>query len=81
MEADVVIAGGGPAGASAALRLAQYGHDVLLLDKGDGKRQHVGESLPRAFAPFSRHSGLRCRRSSSSGDPIALVYWGEMQGR
>ncbi|MGH9334585.1 MAG: FAD-dependent oxidoreductase, partial [Vicinamibacteria bacterium] len=43
---DVIVIGGGPAGASCALKLAQYGFDVLLLDKTDETRQQVGESLP-----------------------------------
>ena len=35
---DVVIAGGGPGGSSAAKNLAELGHSVLLLEK----RQEIG---------------------------------------
>ncbi|BCJ40881.1 pyridine nucleotide-disulfide oxidoreductase [Actinoplanes ianthinogenes] len=43
LTADVVVAGGGPAGAWAALAAAQSGADVLLLDKG-----YCGTSGPTA---------------------------------
>ncbi|MBL1097418.1 FAD-dependent monooxygenase [Streptomyces coffeae] len=44
---DVVVAGGGPAGAAAALTLAQTGHHVLLADAGSGPAK-TGEALPAA---------------------------------
>ena len=34
-ETEIVIIGGGIAGASTAYHLAQYGHDVTLLERGD----------------------------------------------
>jgi FAD-dependent halogenase len=42
---DVVVAGGGPAGSSAATILAKAGHRVLVLEKERFPRFHVGESL------------------------------------
>jgi flavin-dependent dehydrogenase len=42
---DVIVAGGGPAGATAAALLAEYGHSVLLVERGSIPRLHVGESL------------------------------------
>ncbi len=44
---DVVVAGGGPAGAAAALALARAGRSVLLADPGRGPAP-VGEALPAA---------------------------------
>jgi len=84
IDADVLIAGGGPAGASSALRLAQYGHEVLLLDKGpkgDVKRQHVGESLPSSIRVVLTTLGLELPPELvATRPPSHLVYWGEMQG-
>lgn len=44
-RADVLIAGGGPAGATAAIALARAGVDVLLVERARFPRFHVGESL------------------------------------
>ncbi|GAA1225194.1 NAD(P)/FAD-dependent oxidoreductase [Kitasatospora nipponensis] len=44
---DVLVAGGGPAGAAAALTLARAGRTVLLADAGTGPPR-VGEALPSA---------------------------------
>ena len=48
--ADVIVVGAGPAGSSAALRLAQAGLDVLVLEKARFPRDKVcGDGLtPRA---------------------------------
>ena len=42
---DVVIAGAGPAGSTAAAFLARDGHRVLVLEKERFPRYHIGESL------------------------------------
>ena len=42
---DAVVAGGGPAGATAALCLARAGRRVLLVERERFPRFHVGESL------------------------------------
>ncbi|MCP5548388.1 MAG: FAD-dependent oxidoreductase [Akkermansiaceae bacterium] len=47
---DVVIIGGGPAGASAATTLAKAGRRVLVLEKARFPRFHIGESL----LPYNR---------------------------
>lgn len=42
---DFAVAGGGPAGSSAAISLAQRGHSVVLFEREMFPRFHIGESL------------------------------------
>lgn len=52
---DALVIGGGPAGASAAAMLSQYGHRVLLLEREKFPRYHIGESLlPFTYQPLER---------------------------
>ena len=52
---DVVIIGAGPAGSAAATVLAEYGHNVLVLEREKFPRYHIGESLlPFTFFPLKR---------------------------
>ncbi|MFD7135488.1 NAD(P)/FAD-dependent oxidoreductase [Streptomyces sp. NPDC059894] len=44
-DVDVLVIGGGPAGSISALTLAQRGHSVLLLEREEFPRFHIGESL------------------------------------
>ncbi|MEM9399139.1 MAG: NAD(P)/FAD-dependent oxidoreductase [Verrucomicrobiota bacterium] len=52
---DVIVIGGGPAGSTTGALLAEYGHDVLILEKETFPRYHVGESLmPFCYFSFER---------------------------
>src|SRR4029453_17225757 len=42
---DFAVAGGGPAGSSAAISLRQHGHSVVLFERETFPRFHIGESL------------------------------------
>jgi len=42
---DFAVAGGGPAGTSAAIALAQRGRSVVLFERDTFPRFHIGESL------------------------------------
>ena len=44
-DCDVIIIGGGPAGATAGALLAEKGRRVLILEKEKFPRYHIGESL------------------------------------
>lgn len=58
---DVLVVGGGPAGATIATLLRQRGHDVLLLEKDRHPRFHIGESLLPRNLPIFRRLGLADR--------------------
>ena len=55
---DAVVAGGGPAGAVAALTLARAGRRVLLAERRSAERFKIGEALPGAARPLLRDLGL-----------------------
>ena len=55
---DVLVIGGGPAGSTAAALLAEYGHDVVLLEKARHPRFHIGESLLPANLPLLERLGV-----------------------
>lgn len=52
---DVAIIGGGPAGTTAAIHLAQKGRSVVIFEKEKFPRFKIGESLlPYSFSAFDR---------------------------
>jgi flavin-dependent dehydrogenase len=55
---DVVVVGAGPAGSALATLLAQRGRSVLVLEKEEFPRFHVGESLISGMVPLIRQLGL-----------------------
>jgi len=58
---DVVIAGGGPAGSTAAIVLARAGMRVCVLEKDRHPRFHIGESILPRTSPLLRELGIADR--------------------
>lgn len=59
----MLVLGGGPAGATAALRLARLGHRVHLVERADGSpaaavQAHLAESLPARLRPLFANLGV-----------------------
>lgn len=76
---DICVVGGGPAGSTAARRLAQLGYDVCLLERETFPRPRVGESLPASILPLLEALGVR-ERVECAGflrPKTALVRWAE----
>lgn len=57
-EFDVIVVGGGPAGSTVATLLAQRGRKVLVLEREEFPRFHVGESLISGMVPLMRELGV-----------------------
>jgi len=55
---DVIVIGGGPAGSTAAGLLAKRGRKVLLLEKDQFPRYHIGESLVPGVLPVLEELGI-----------------------
>src|SRR5262245_9935801 len=74
---DVVVAGAGPAGSTAARLLAESGHHVLLLDRRPFPREKVcGDALiPDALAALTRAGlldrVLACGRSVATMEAVS----------
>ncbi len=72
---DAICIGGGPAGASAAAILAEYGHRVLVLEREKFPRYHVGESmLPFTFQPLQRLGLIDQMRQSQFVKKYSVVF-------
>jgi len=68
---DVLIIGGGPAGSTAAIALAEKGYNVTLLEKARHPRFHIGESLLPANLPLFERLGV-----SESIRAMGMQKWG-----
>ncbi len=63
---DVIVVGGGPAGATAAADLARAGHSVLLLDRAGRIKPCGGAVPPRLIRDFDIPDHLICARVTSA---------------
>jgi flavin-dependent dehydrogenase len=76
--ADVVIVGGGPAGAATALALARRGLSAIVLEAHASPQMKVGECLPPSINPLLDHFGLseRLRRKGNLPSFGNRFAWG-----
>ncbi len=68
---DVLIVGGGPAGSTAAILLAEQGYRVVVLEKTHHPRFHIGESLLPANLPLLQRLGV-----ARQVHAIGMQKWG-----
>jgi flavin-dependent dehydrogenase len=68
---DVLIIGGGPAGTTAAVLLAEKGHRVTVLEKARHPRFHIGESLLPSNLPLLERLGV-----ADEVRAIGMEKWG-----
>jgi flavin-dependent dehydrogenase len=71
VDCEVLVVGGGPAGSTIATLLAQRGMDVVLLEKDEHPRFHIGESLLPFNLPLFERLGV-----ADEIERIGMPKWG-----
>jgi 2-polyprenyl-6-methoxyphenol hydroxylase-like FAD-dependent oxidoreductase len=81
-DVDVIVIGGGPAGAAAARLLALWGHSVRLVTKPADTSRGAAESLPPSTRKLLATIGVldRVERAGFYRTTGNTVWWGERHG-
>jgi flavin-dependent dehydrogenase len=78
---DILIIGGGPAGSTAAILLAQRGYRVVVLEKARHPRFHIGESLLPANMPLFKRLGVEAQVRAIGMEKWAAEFTSPWDGR
>jgi flavin-dependent dehydrogenase len=75
---DVIVIGGGPAGAATGALTAQAGHSTLILERSTVPRFHVGESLvPETYWSLKRLGLVEKLQQSSFPKKYSVQFFSE----
>jgi flavin-dependent dehydrogenase len=78
---DAIVIGGGPAGSSTSAHLARAGRSVLLLEREQFPRFHVGESLLPYSLPLMERLGVLGKvRAAGFQEKYGAYFWNEATG-
>ena len=79
LDTDVIIGGGGPAGAATAIACAQRGLRVRLFERAAFSRHRPGETLHPGIEPLLRQLGLAERFQATVGARHSGIWlsWGD----
>ena len=82
-SADILVAGGGPAGATIARLLAGFGFHVVVVEKRRFPRHQIGESLTPQILPILDFLGVRSQVEAAGFLRMAghTVCWGSSHPR
>jgi flavin-dependent dehydrogenase len=80
-DCDVLVVGGGPAGATIAALLAERGRRVVLLEKDQHPRFHIGESLLPQNLPLLDRLGVRQEVEASSMPKHGIEFVSPFHGK
>src|SRR5205809_71016 len=77
IQTDVCVIGGGPAGSTLAAQLSVLGNRVVLLERAEFPRKHLGESLTPGVRPLleSIGAGEVLERAGAFAVESVLVNW------
>jgi flavin-dependent dehydrogenase len=78
-RADIVVIGGGPAGASAAIEIAKAGLSVVVLERCSHGRDRPGETLHPGAEPLFEQLGIH-QEVLSAGFPRHEGHWVSSSG-
>jgi flavin-dependent dehydrogenase len=84
IETDVCVVGGGPAGSTLAAQLAALSHSVVLVERVEFPRRHLGESLTPGVRPLLETIGAGdvFEKTGALAVESVLVNWdGELRER